>query len=79
MASALFSAAEFAREALAAERCAANILQDMIAEHSGKLSFSSYRTVFRCGGIATSAAASCFDRTNELLLDSWLEKAALVP
>lgn len=54
---------------------ARDTLKGLVRHHDAKLTFPSYRTAFRCGGIYTEAATSCDLSTAKLLILSYSEKA----
>lgn len=54
---------------------ARDILKGLVAYHGAKVTFPSYRTALRCGGIYTEAATSSDLTTAILLLNSFAAKA----
>lgn len=52
-----------------------DVLKDLVARHDATVSYPTYRTALRCGGIYSEAATSCAISTAKLLLDSFMTKA----
>lgn len=55
---------------------ARDVLKGLVEHHGAKVTYPSYRTAFRCGGIYSEAASSCGLATAKLLLKSFREKAS---
>jgi len=52
-----------------------DIIKRLVQEHSAALTYPTYRTALRVGGIYSEAASSCARRTAEILLASFTLKA----
>ncbi|MPL79238.1 hypothetical protein SDC9_25114 [bioreactor metagenome] len=71
----LTAAVAYIQERMTRQADTRDIINGLVQYHSAKLTYPSYRTALRCGGICTEAASCCPLRTAKLLLSCFVEKA----
>ena len=72
---ALTAAVGYIQEQMTRQADARNIIKGLVQRHGAKLTYPSYRTALRCGGIYTEVAHACDLATAKMLISILTNKA----